>query len=634
MGALRRLNLVMKKLIPLFLLLFAAPAFGAAAAYDVIISQRPDSGTGPNVERLITPTANYVMGFDASKHPVAVAPSTGTVTSVAASVPSFLSISGSPVTSSGTLAITYSGTALPAANGGTGLTSLGSGVATWLGTPSWTNFLSAITGATPFASTTKADVLEAALFAADAGSTDAYAITLSPGITGYVTGAHYRFKANTANTGAATIDINGQGAKTIKKVAGGITTDLADNDIRSGQWVDLVYDGTNMQMQSTLGNAASGGSGDMLLGTAQTVTAAKTFNAGTLKIASGGDLVDANGNELFKFTATASAVNEFTLANAATGASPTFTASGGDTNIGMNFTLKGSGNFIVNGAASNNNSLIMNAAASQSPAFVWNQNGTGQMYSSMAIATDGGIAGSVSGDWVFVHQQSKKIMFSANNGTTAHFYVAGDNIKFQPTSGNDLYLDFNTPNTTKNILFNLRANGSGKAEFGLAGATNQYVPGTAQFDMFFRSAGSMWFSSDQGSSAAGRFVNSTGQFLLLKNITSTSTTTGTEVITGGLGVSENINAGGDIATQTIGKTIKVKSGSNAKAGTFTLVAGTATVSNTSVTANSVIVMTLKTAGGSITVAPYVSAITASTSFVVTAGGSDTSTYNYVILEVN
>ena len=48
---------------------------------------------------------------------------TGTVTSVAATVPSFLSISGSPITSSGTLAITYSGTALPTANGGTALTS-------------------------------------------------------------------------------------------------------------------------------------------------------------------------------------------------------------------------------------------------------------------------------------------------------------------------------------------------------------------------------------------------------------------------------------------------------------------------------------------------------------------------------
>ena len=52
----------------------------------------------------------------------------GTVTSVAASVPTFLSVSGSPITTSGTLAISLSGTALPVANGGTGVTtSTGSG---------------------------------------------------------------------------------------------------------------------------------------------------------------------------------------------------------------------------------------------------------------------------------------------------------------------------------------------------------------------------------------------------------------------------------------------------------------------------------------------------------------------------
>jgi hypothetical protein len=50
------------------------------------------------------------------------APNAGTVTSVAMSVPSFLSVSGSPITSSGTLAVSYSGTALPLANGGSGQT--------------------------------------------------------------------------------------------------------------------------------------------------------------------------------------------------------------------------------------------------------------------------------------------------------------------------------------------------------------------------------------------------------------------------------------------------------------------------------------------------------------------------------
>ena len=51
----------------------------------------------------------------------------GTVTSVAATVPSLLSVSGSPITTSGTLAFTYSGTALPVVNGGTGQTTYTNG---------------------------------------------------------------------------------------------------------------------------------------------------------------------------------------------------------------------------------------------------------------------------------------------------------------------------------------------------------------------------------------------------------------------------------------------------------------------------------------------------------------------------
>jgi len=64
----------------------------------------------------------------------------GTVTSVAATVPSFLSVSGSPITSSGILAITLSGTALPILNGGTGATTLaGASIATYTGTETLTN---------------------------------------------------------------------------------------------------------------------------------------------------------------------------------------------------------------------------------------------------------------------------------------------------------------------------------------------------------------------------------------------------------------------------------------------------------------------------------------------------------------
>jgi len=55
---------------------------------------------------------------------------------------------------------------------------------------------------------------------------------------------------------------------------------------------------------------------------------------------------DTNGNELFGVTATGSAVNEFTVANAATGNAPTLSATGSDTNIGMALTPKGTGGVI------------------------------------------------------------------------------------------------------------------------------------------------------------------------------------------------------------------------------------------------------------------------------------------------
>ena len=55
---------------------------------------------------------------------------------------------------------------------------------------------------------------------------------------------------------------------------------------------------------------------------------------------------DTNGNELVKVTATGSAVNEITVANAATGNGPTLSATGDDTNIDLNITPKGTGNSV------------------------------------------------------------------------------------------------------------------------------------------------------------------------------------------------------------------------------------------------------------------------------------------------
>lgn len=66
-------------------------------------------------------------------------------------------------------------------------------------------------------------------------------------------------------------------------------------------------------------------------------------------------------------------------------------------------------------------------------------------------------------------------------------------------------------------------------------------------------------------------------------------------------------------------------------GTFTANSGSAvTVTNSNVTANSVILFGLKTAGGT-PAAPFLVTVTPGTGFTVNSGGSDTSVYNYIIL---
>jgi hypothetical protein len=89
----------------------------------------------------------------------------------------------------------------------------------------------------------------------DAGANDTYACSLSPAIASYSTGQVIWFKANTANTGAATINLNSLGAKAIKKNK---DSDLADNDIKAGQWVSAQYDGTNFQLLSPVSNTSGG----------------------------------------------------------------------------------------------------------------------------------------------------------------------------------------------------------------------------------------------------------------------------------------------------------------------------------------------------------------------------------------
>lgn len=89
-------------------------------------------------------------------------------------------------------------------------------------------------------------------YAAGTLSGGVYAVTLAPVATAYNQGMVLRFKADSANSGAVDVNVNGVGAKNLFTRAG---AELAANDILANQIVEAVYDGTNFYVMNTISAA-------------------------------------------------------------------------------------------------------------------------------------------------------------------------------------------------------------------------------------------------------------------------------------------------------------------------------------------------------------------------------------------
>jgi len=99
-----------------------------------------------------------------------------------------------------------------------------------------------------------ADYIRQPGYAVATGAANTYAVTLNPAPTAYVDGMAVAVKINVANTGASTININGLGAKSIKKANGNA---VSSGNLKVGSIYTLRYNGTDFILQGEGGGGTA-----------------------------------------------------------------------------------------------------------------------------------------------------------------------------------------------------------------------------------------------------------------------------------------------------------------------------------------------------------------------------------------
>lgn len=253
------------------------------------------------------------------------------------------------------------------------------------------------------------------IFGADAGASDAYAITLTPALASYVTGQMINFTANTTNTGAATLNVNGLGAKTIKKL---YNQDLANGDIAAGQMLTVIYDGTNFQLQSL--PATGGGGGAIVYLGSQTASASATLDFANLFSAS-------YDQYLFTFTnilAATDGVDFYMLLG--TGAGPTYANTSYNWNSFSSYANTG----YLGVGAENTSQFILTNSNTYRVSNVYGINGHLQMSGTNAASTNMGWVAHLS--LVESSTDTQQNLTSAGRRTAATYTA----VRFLMSSGN------------------------------------------------------------------------------------------------------------------------------------------------------------------------------------------------------
>lgn len=109
-------------------------------------------------------------------------------------------------------------------------------------------------------------------FLSSVSGTDTITATVTPSIAAYTAGQTFRFVTVGINSGAATININGLGAKSITKSG---TAALEAGDLPSGGLITITYDGNRFQVVGAASGSAS--SANSVATTNDTTTTTSVF---------------------------------------------------------------------------------------------------------------------------------------------------------------------------------------------------------------------------------------------------------------------------------------------------------------------------------------------------------------------
>ena len=175
-------------------------------------------------------------------------------------------------------------------------------------------------------------------------------LTASDGSTGAVL-AHrmIEFTGTISDNAVVTIPLDVQTFYILRNSSSGAYT--VQFKYASGSGDSFTFTATNKGDQIVFASANDGTNPDIVtVNTGITASSTDTLTNKTLtapKFADGGFIADANGNESLVFGTTSSAVNEVKITNAATGNDPLIAANGGDTNIDLAISPKGSGEIVI-----------------------------------------------------------------------------------------------------------------------------------------------------------------------------------------------------------------------------------------------------------------------------------------------